>query len=64
MIKRVTLSDKDYDTLNLAVQTLRCKCQEWIQAADDIDAFDHYAALMEDVNQLRDRVLLAEEVRL
>ena len=64
MLYRVTMTEKDYDTAQLAVKTLRHQCRQWADEAEDIDSFDHYAALMEDIDALGRRLDARMEVKL
>lgn len=61
---RLTLSEKDYDTLKLAMSCLRNSIADWFRQAEDRESIDHYAALHDDANDLQQRINAAEEVTL
>ena len=60
---RMTMSEKDYDTLATALGTLDAKIRDWIQSAADRESFDHYMTLRDDLEALKARYREAERVR-
>ena len=60
---RMTMSEKDYDTLGTALGALDAKIREWIQGAQDRESFDHYLGLRDDLTALKERYQAAERVK-
>ena len=60
---RMTMSEKDYDTLKTAIGCMASKVREWIQQAPDRESFDHYMGLRDDLAALKARYEAAERVK-